>query len=102
MYLVQLLLPLHDDRGKPFPRSHYRALRDELTERFGGLTAYSRAPAEGLWDSGDEGWQRDDIIIYEVMVSDLERTWWSEFRSRLEKQFHQDELVVRAQAIEML
>ncbi len=102
MYLVQLLLPLHDDRGKPFARSHYRTLRDELTERFGGLTAYSRAPAEGLWDSGDEGWQRDDIIIYEVMVSDLDRSWWSELRSRLEKQFHQDELIVRAQTIEML
>jgi len=31
--------------GRPLPASNYTAVRDELTERFGGLTAYTRAPA---------------------------------------------------------
>jgi hypothetical protein len=102
MYLVQILLPLHDNREKPFPRSYYRTLRDSLTERFGGLTAYARAPAEGLWDSGDESWEHDDIIIYEVMVAELDRAWWAEFRAAIEKKFEQDELVIRAHSIEKL
>jgi hypothetical protein len=101
MHLVQLLLPVKDGDGKPFPRSHYRKIRDLLTERFGGLTAYTRAPAEGLWDVG-EYVAFDDIVVYEVMVKELDRDWWREYRSGLEEQFDQDELVVRAQEIELL
>jgi hypothetical protein len=102
MHLVQLLLPLNDHRGKPFPRSYFGAIRDELTDRFGGLTAYSRAPAEGLWDSGDDRRTHDDIVVYEVMVPELDREWWALFRARLEKRFEQDELVIRAQLIERI
>lgn len=102
MHLVQLLLPLHDRRGKPFPRSYYRAVGEELTARFGGLTAYSRAPAEGVWDPGDDERRHDDIVVYEVMVEELDRAWWGEYRHQLEKQFEQDELVVRAESIERL
>lgn len=101
MHLVQLLLPLKDQDGKPFPRSTYRRVRDELTDRFGGLTAYTRAPAEGLWDAGDDV-EHDDIVVYEVMVPDLDRAWWSEYRKGLERDFDQDELVARAQVIERL
>jgi hypothetical protein len=101
MHLVQLLLPLKDHDGKPFPRAHYRNVREELTARFGGLTAYSRAPAEGVWDDGDAV-ARDDIVVYEVMVAQLDRAWWSDYRAGLERQFDQDELVVRSQPIERL
>lgn len=102
MHLVQLLLPLMDPDGKPFPRSQYRKIREMLTERFGGLTAYTRAPAEGLWDVGDDEVALDDIVIYEVMVADLDREWWRQYRVELEEAFDQEELVVRAQEIERL
>lgn len=49
MHLVQLLLPIDDEAGQPIPRAHYDALALALTERFGGVTAYTRAPATGLW-----------------------------------------------------
>jgi hypothetical protein len=101
MYLVQLLLPLRAPDGKPFPRSTYRNIRDLLTARFGGLTAYTRAPAEGMWDDGDDV-EHDDIVVYDVMVSELDRAWWTAYRSELERKFDQDELVVRAQTIERL
>jgi hypothetical protein len=101
MHLVQLLLPLKDQDGKPFPRSFYRSVRETLTDRFGGLTAYSRAPAEGVWDGGEEV-AHDDIVVYEVMVEDLDRAWWAEYRLGLEERFDQEELVVRAQHIERL
>ena len=64
---------------------------------FGGLTAYTRAPAEGVWESGTTV-RRDDIIVVEVMVDSLDRVWWSAYRGDLERLFRQDQIVVRAQA----
>ena len=49
MHLVQILLPIHDNGRAAFPREEYSRVRKELTERFGGLTVYKRAPAEGHW-----------------------------------------------------
>jgi len=102
MYLVQLLLPVYDNAGQPFPASHYATVRGELAGRFGGLTAYTRAPAEGLWHDDGGPAARDDIVVYEVMVEELDRAWWGRFRADLERRFAQEELVVRAQPIERL
>lgn len=102
IHLVQLLLPLYDNAGRAFPAEHYTAVRDELTERFGGLTAYTRAPAQGLWQETDGPPKRDDIVVYEVMTDTLDRAWWRGYRRTLERRFAQDELVIRSQAVERL
>lgn len=102
MFLVQLLLPLTDNAGAPFPATSYRAVADELTQRFGGVTAYTRAPAEGRWKEGGARVAHDEILIVEVMVDTLDRTWWGRYRTDLERRFAQDALVVRAHAIESL
>jgi hypothetical protein len=102
VYLVQLLLPLYDNDGKGFSPEHYSAIRGELTKKFGGLTAYSRAPAQGLWSDADGPPKRDDIVVYEVMTETLDRHWWAQFRERLQRQFAQEELVIRSQEIERL
>lgn len=102
MHLVQLLLPLCDNDGHPFPQSMYLQVRDELTEQFGGITTYVRSPAEGLWKEGKCSTVRDEIVIYEVMATELNREWWEEFRERLERIFRQESLIVRASRIEML
>ena len=101
MHLIQILLPLYDKEGEPFGADHYRRTRDELSDRFGGLTAFSRAPAEGVWDDDGER-HRDDIVVYEVMAEELDAVWWREYRKRLETEFRQDSIVVRAQAIRLL
>src|SRR4051812_2192906 len=49
MHLVQILLPLFDNDGTPLPSGEYAKVRHELMERFGGLTAHTQAPAEGVW-----------------------------------------------------
>jgi hypothetical protein len=96
MYLVQLLIPLFDNHGHAFEASDYVRLRSELADRFGGVTAYTRAPARGVWkgDSGET--TRDDIVIFEVMTADLDQEWWTAFRKQLESRFRQDTLIVRA------
>ncbi len=95
MHLVQMLLPLCDNDGQALPPSLYTEVRAELTQRFGGLTAYVHSPAEGRWKA-DHQEVKDDIIIYEIMTPELDAAWWHGYRERLESRFHQGELVVRA------
>lgn len=102
MHLIQLLLPLQDNAGQPFPHDLYDGVRKELVGRFGGLTTYSRAPAKGLWKEDSQSVEKDDIVVYEVMADGLDRPWWSAYRKELEARFQQDALVVRAQVIELL
>lgn len=102
MHLVQLLLPLNGRDGGRFPRGYYDGLAARLTERFGGLTAYTRAPATGLWEDDDGRKVRDEVIVYEVMAEALDRNWWAALRRELEVRFEQDEVVIRAQPTERL
>ena len=101
MYLIQILLPLFDNDGAHFEPALYSATRRELTERFGGLTAFSRAPAEGLWQDDGET-KHDDIIVLEVMAEGVDADWWRGYRKILEGRFKQDLIVVRAQMVSLL
>ncbi len=101
MHLIQILLPLADNEGCPFGPEPFGAVRRELAERFGGLTAFTRAPAEGLWQ-GDDGMARDDVIVVEVMVESLDAAWWAAYRHELETRFAQDAVVIRAHAVQLL
>jgi hypothetical protein len=100
-HLIQILLPVYDNSGEPFPATHYETARDVLIAAFGGLTAYTRAPAEGLWDTGGRV-KRDDVVVLEVMTDALDRAWWRECRQDLQRHFRQDEIVVRAQVYEKM
>jgi hypothetical protein len=102
VHLVQLLLPLYDRAGQRFDRAVYDRVASELTGRFGGLTAFARAPAAGLWQPRPGETHRDDVVVYEVMVDAIDRRWWTRYRRELEVRFAQDELVIRALAIERL
>jgi hypothetical protein len=102
MYLIQILLPLYDNGGNPFPQRDYSRVRDELTERFGGITAYLRSPAEGLWRETPSQTIRDEIVIYEIMSETLEREWWQTYRAELARRFRQEMLIVRAMETQLL
>src|SRR5688572_1478421 len=65
MHLIEILLPLSDNEGQPFAPELRAQVRDELVEHFGGVTAFTRSPAEGLWDEGKGDPDRDEIIIFE-------------------------------------
>jgi len=102
VHLVQILLPVFDNGGQRFPDAHYAAVRREMTGRFGGVTAYVRSPATGLWQREDGSVERDDMVMVEVMVDSLDEEWWRGYRLALERQFAQDAIVVRAIAIRTL
>ena len=102
MHLVQILLPIHDNAQEPFPVEEYGRVRKELTERFGGLTVYTRAPAEGMWKLNEDHTSEEDIVVFEVMASELDADWWASYRSDLEKRFRQNVIMIRAQQTQLL
>jgi hypothetical protein len=101
MNLIQILLPVADNDGKAIPKEMFSDLRKELTDRFGGVTVFSQGPAEGFW-KGEDGTDRDRIVVFEIMADEIDEPWWRVLRERLESEFRQEELVVRAQEIRRL
>jgi hypothetical protein len=102
MYLIQLLLPLYDNQQQRFPREFHDQVKAELTEQFGGVTIYMRAPATGLWKEDSSKIVKDDIVIYEVMDQGLDRVWWQHYRETLEARFEQEVIIARATLFEQL
>lgn len=101
-YLIQILLPLFDEQGRPQPPEEFRAVASELTARYGGVTAYTRAPAEGRWRDESAKTSQDEIVLFEVMVPSLDAAWWHGYRRALEQRFRQDQVIIRALGIQLL
>jgi hypothetical protein len=95
-YVIQLLLPVRDNAGKVFPDRIWSELKNTLTARFGGVTAYTRAPAEGVWKPSPERIAAEDVFIVEVMSQRLDCDWWRSLRSALEARLGQEQIIVRA------
>ena len=102
MHIIEILLPLYDNDGQRFAGDAFARVREELIEHFGGLTAFTRSPAEGLWKEAKGERRPDEIIIFEVMADWLDRGWWRNYRATLEARFSQEEVVVRAREVELL
>ena len=103
MYLIELFLPLADNEGALFSVEQHKAVERALTEQFGGVTAYPRAPASGRWKAtGSEEQQHDDLIIYEVMTEELDESWWGAYREQLEKAFRQERVLIRSHSVRLL
>lgn len=102
MYQIQLLLPLYDNEGQNFARAEFARVRDELAERFGGVTAHTRSPAEGVWKDEEGEVARDNVVAFEVLTETLERGWWAGYRDALAARFRQQELMITATRVERL
>jgi len=102
VFLVEFLLPTSDNHGVHISKDEFDRVRRELTERFGGVTAFMQSPAMGLW--ADEGGvvRRDDLVSFEVMAETLDRDWWRNYREQLGKRFRQQEIVMRASSFELI
>ena len=97
--LIQIYLPLYDSAGRALPESLFQEVTTVLTERFGGLTKYTRSPAERLWKEDEQKTVKDDILIYEVLAPDLDEMFWQDYKEKLKKQFKQEELLISCASI---
>lgn len=101
MHLVQILLPLADNTGHRFKSEEYARVRAEMTELFGGITSFTRAPAKGTWTEGGHT-EHDDLVVFEIMTREIDHRWWEDYRADLERRFMQEAIVIRAIKVEML
>ena len=102
MYLIQLFLPLYSNTGRRFPKQKFIRVRDTLLARYQGVTVYARSAASGFWTPRPGETVVDEMLIFEVMAEQLSKTWWRDYRLRLEKSFAQENVLVRAQRVLIL
>lgn len=102
-HLVQILLPTRMRGGALVAPEEFARVRVELAERFGGVTAYSRSPATGLWKKDDDDTiERDQVFMVEVVVDVFDRDWWVGYREQLETRFGQEEVHARVMPMEQI
>lgn len=92
---IEVFIPLHDQDGIPFPGYLYQHICKQIIKDFGGVTAYTRAPAIGIWEDREHQEVKDDIVIFEIMVSEIDYSYWRQFKKKLVVQFGQKELIIR-------
>lgn len=100
-YLIQVLLPLYSGSGRRIGSRLLQRTARELTEKFGGLTAHTRAPVEGVWKKAGRR-VKDDLLIYEVLAARLDRRWWKTYRTRLEQAFEQEKVQITVYTVRQL
>ena len=96
MELFQVVLPLFDNAGNKLQRPLFTRTVSELTDKFGGATAFTRNPAEGFWENPGGRVTRDEVIVVEVLVREPDDTWWADYKRTLEARFKQDTILIRA------
>jgi hypothetical protein len=70
MHVVQVLLPIFDKDGRAFEQTLYLNVKTVFTEKFGDVMAYVGSPAEEAWQGPSGTKRHDQIVIFEVMVTD--------------------------------
>jgi inorganic pyrophosphatase len=101
-YLIEILLPLYDNHDRAFTQKVFDGIRNELAAEFGGVTAFRRSPAEGVWKHEGGKINRDEIVLFEVMTDKVNREWWARYKVRLEKKLRQKQIVVRVTEVKQL
>ena len=93
---------LYDNNKQRFDKIFYNDIRNQLKEKFGGVTIYRNTPAEGLWKDETGRTNFDDLVIAEVMIATVNEEWWQQFRQQLEQIFDQEEILIRSITFEKL
>jgi hypothetical protein len=100
MHLVQLFVPVGSEEAAQSEQIITDVQR-ELTARYGGATAYVNSPANGLWSKGGQA-EQDRVVVIEVMVDAVDKSWWQKYREQLQKLLSQKELLIRVLPMEKL
>jgi hypothetical protein len=102
MQLVQIFLPLYDNNKQLFHKSVFEDLCTKLKDKFGGVTLYRNSPTEGLWKDETGKTNYDELIIAEIMIEELDKEWWKQYKQSLEQIFKQEQILIRCFLFEKL
>jgi len=101
MHPIEICIPLYDNERKRFEPSSFSEVRSTLFDKFGGLTVFGYAPAQGIDTDGGKA-RHDDLIVFEVMTETVDPAWWEAYRTRLERDFKQDRVLIRSSQVSIL
>jgi hypothetical protein len=87
---------------KPCSRQAIDDLLLRFTRTFGGATAFSRAPAAGLWRSQEGREEADNVVVVETMSEELDAPYWRELQRELEERLDEAEVLIRASKVLVL
>jgi CRISPR/Cas system-associated protein Cas10 (large subunit of type III CRISPR-Cas system) len=99
VHLIEIFLPLNSNDGTPQSSDEFRRVREQLVDRWGGVTAFTRAPAKGVCLQNGNQRAEDEIVVFEVMVKRVDKLWWLSYKRDLETQFSQQEILIRVTAV---
>jgi hypothetical protein len=102
MFVVELFLPLEKPDGSAVPADLFDRIKTELTDRFGGVTAHLQSPASGAWKPEAADVIHDRVVIFEVMIEDVDTEWWRQYRHRLEAELEQQRILARLHQVTVL
>jgi inorganic pyrophosphatase len=100
--LIQLFLPLKNEDGKSFPDKYFDNVKETLTQKFKGLSIYSKSPVNGRWENSKSNIEEDILLVYEIMTDRVDLSYWEKYKQLLQKQFKQDTIVIRCLDISLI
>ena len=92
-YRFELLIPLADNSGRPFPWPKIERVSQALVQRFDGRRSQPLTPYVGLWKHRGVLY-RDGLLLFTVDTprADDSLAWMIAFKARLKRQFNQLEI----------
>lgn len=92
-YRFELLIPLADNSGDPFPWSKIERVSQALLQRFDGCRSQPLAPHLGFWKYRGVVY-REGLLLFTVDAprSDDSLVWMIAYKERLKRQFSQLEI----------
>lgn len=98
-YVIQIFLPL---KATPAPPGAASRLRQQLTEKFGGVTAFTRSPARGAWRNPENTVEMDDIVVIETMADSIDHAFWRQLRADLMRELDERDILIRAHEVQKI
>ena len=96
-----IFIPLYYNDGSPIESAKFQKLQSRLLEKFEGLT-YFPQPNQGFWKFGEITY-RDEIVIFRVISRELgSRTFLTELKLDLRKEFKQEEILIIEREVGLL
>ncbi len=89
-YRFELLIPLADNAGRPFPWAKLERVANTLTRHFEGCRCQPLAPHLGMWRHRGIVY-REGLLLFTVDAprSDESLDWMLSYKERLQRQFNQ-------------
>jgi hypothetical protein len=90
----EILLPTKDNAGQPIAADKFTQTREDLVNRFGGITIIPQ-PVQGVWVDQGKRYEDESIrLVIDVDDDQANRAFFQEFKKMLNERFRQQDVYV--------